>query len=131
MIGHSIAFLIAYVYSVIVIMYINTAWFELGDVKFGKGGWEIYWPVWSILYAPLAICALIAVWTSPLPAASARGMLWMFLPILIIAMELHFVSDFDDSPGVWLGKIIAVWFGIGALFVWLTRRRGGFGGRIG
>ena len=93
MFAHSTAILVAYVLLTGGLMYANTTLFGLGDAKFGSGGWELYWPLWSAFYAPLILCALIAAGTSQMPAGRAVGLLWAFLALILAVMEVSFILD--------------------------------------
>jgi hypothetical protein len=121
MLGHAIGFVAAYIFGTGAMMYANTAWFGLGDVKFGAGGWELYWPFWAGFYAPVAIAAVIAAWRSGLPAGPQAAHLWGYLVVILACVEVSFLLDIAWPAAVveW-GLLAAVFFA--AAGAWRKRR---------
>ena len=93
MLRHAVGFSLAYILGTGAMMYANTAWFGLGDVKFGTGGWELYWPLWAGFYAPVAITAVIAAWRSGLPEDPQAALLWGYLVVIFTCIEVSFLLD--------------------------------------
>ncbi|MCY2987153.1 MAG: hypothetical protein NTY19_04695 [Planctomycetota bacterium] len=115
MLGHAIGFLAAYIVGTVAMMYANTAWFGLGDVKFGTGGWELYWPLWAGGYAPVAITAVISVWRSGLPEGPQVALLWGYLVVIFTCMEVSFLLDIDWPT------VLAEWALLAAVFFAIAR----------
>jgi hypothetical protein len=121
MLGHAAGFLAAYVLAVGALMYANTAWFGLGDVKFGADGWQLYWPLWSLFYAPVAFAALVAALCSGVaPRSKKAGLLWASFILILASMEVSFALDVE-LPVLLVEWVVlaAAFFGAGA--VWSDR----------
>ena len=59
-----VAFIATYVFGLGALILLNVGAFDMADPKF-REEWlttwlVIYWPLWTILFAPSAICALLA-----------------------------------------------------------------------
>ena len=109
-------FLAAYYLGVGAMMYLNTAWFRMGDVKFGADGWELYWPLWALFYCPPALIGLIVGWRSQLPARFKTVLLWSFLVTIFAILEVSFVLDIQ-----WQILIIE-WVVLAAGFFWIETK---------
>ena len=93
LLGQAVAFLLAYIAGMRVLMYANTVWFDLGDVKFGTSGWHLYWPLWSVFYAPVAVAAVVATYRSRLPAGPQTALLWGCWVVILLCVEVSFWLD--------------------------------------
>lgn len=89
----SIAFIAAYILGTGALMYVNTTWFALGDVKFGRDGWQLYGPLWAVFYSPVAVSALVVIAKARRPIEDAPALPWVFLLAILAAMEVSFVPD--------------------------------------
>jgi hypothetical protein len=94
--AHSVVFGVVYVLGTGALMYANTVWFGLGDIKFGTDGWKLYWPLWSVFYSPIALAAIVIAWRSGLPNPMRIALMWLFLLITLANLEASFV--FDRGP---------------------------------
>ena len=75
------------------IIFCNTALWGLGDPKFGPTGWQFYWPVWSILYAPITIAGLILAAFWRIGKISVFTKLSILLAAIISCLEASFIAD--------------------------------------
>jgi hypothetical protein len=114
-----------YVYSLIclagfgcavgLLMYANTNYLNLGDPKFGEGGWQIYWPLWSASYAPALLTGFVFIWTRH----DSRGSVALhikYLLLVLVVMEVSFVADIH-----WL-VLVLEYLGLVTVF-WVIRMR--------
>lgn len=83
MVKHIVVLLMAYVVATGALMYANTEWFLLGDVAFGYGGWQLYWPLWSAFYAPPVVAALVVACSSRLLIRSKVLLLWTAVFVIL------------------------------------------------
>jgi hypothetical protein len=65
----------------------------------GEADLEFYWTLWTIVYAPAALAALLAAWYAWLPPRGALALLGFFLALICAAMLLSF-AYFDTGPGL-------------------------------
>jgi hypothetical protein len=89
------AFLFAYILAIGALTYVNVVVFKVADVKFLTNpfrAWlEIYWPIWTVFYAPAAVAALLAAWFSGLQGRALSLLLGSFLTLICIVMgPAHF-----------------------------------------
>lgn len=115
MFSHTIAFMLVYVFAVGGLMYANTVWFGLGDVKFGASGWELYWPLWSVFYAPIAVAAIAIVWCSGLSDKKRVGLLWLSLMVTLASLEMSFFLDIDWRV------LLTEWLALPLVFIQMGR----------
>ena len=92
------AFIATYVFGLGALILLNVGAFDMVDPKF-REEWlttwlVIYWPLWTILFAPSAICALLATWfsraTEPRDAAIMLG---VYVVLILVAIEIEWVFD--------------------------------------
>jgi len=93
----SLIYLIVFGCAVGLLMYANTNYLNKGDPKFGKGGWEIYWPLWSAFYAPLLLIGFAFIWIRRDPRRSVTLHL-VYLLLVLVVMEVSFVVDIQCQP---------------------------------
>lgn len=93
MVSHIFAFVLAYIVVSGALMYANTVWFGLGDVKFGTEGWRIYWPLWCAFYSPVALAAIVVVYLSGLPPQKKASVLWVSLSAILVTLEVSFIFN--------------------------------------
>jgi hypothetical protein len=66
------------------------------DGKFANAPWqawlEIYWPLWSIFYAPAAVTALLAAWYSGLSLRHTAALLGAFLVLILLVVETTWLT---------------------------------------
>jgi hypothetical protein len=64
---------------------------------------EIYWPLWTIFFAPSAVCALLATWFSgATERRDAVLILGVFFVLILIAIEIEWVLDpYIGRYGFW------------------------------
>jgi hypothetical protein len=91
---------------------LNIAVFDMVDSKFRelwmKSWLALYWPLWSVFFAPSAISALLATWLSRITEGKrAAFLLGVFLLLILAAIELAWVLD------PYIGRK-APWFLLGA-----------------
>src|SRR5215467_5825382 len=106
------AFVATYALGVGAVTFLNVAVFDMADPKFRelwmKSWLEIYWPLWSVFFAPSAISALLATWLSRLTKGKeAAVLLGAFLLLILAAIEIAWVLD------PYIGRR-APWFLLGA-----------------
>jgi hypothetical protein len=106
------AFVVTYALGVGAVTFLNVAVFDMVDPKFRelwvKSWLEIYWPLWSVFFAPSAISALLATWLSRLTKGKEAAMLLgAFLLLILTAIEIAWVLD------PYIGRR-APWFLLGA-----------------
>jgi hypothetical protein len=117
------ALIVAYVLGVGALTLLTIVVFDMGDPKFReewlKSWLEIYWPLWTIFFAPSAICALLATWFSgATERRDAVMMLGVFLVLILITIEIGSVLDpYIGRYGFWslLGEfaiLSAIFFAI-------------------
>jgi hypothetical protein len=98
-------FLVAYIIAAGALTYVNVVIFRLADGKFLSDplrGWlEIYWPLWTIFYAPAAVAALLAAWFSGLQGRAASWLLVFFLAVIGLTVEATYILDPRDGA-TWL-----------------------------
>jgi hypothetical protein len=92
------AFVATYVLAVGAILFINIGVFHIVDPKFREMWIEpwlrMYWPLWTVFYAPSAMLALLACWYSrPLLPRHATVLLGFYLFLILVAIEIAFVLD--------------------------------------
>jgi hypothetical protein len=91
------AFIAAYILTIGVLTFVNVVVFRFADAKFlsasFRAWWEIYWPLWTIFYAPAAIAALLAAWSSGLQGRATSLLLCLFLALIVVAMEPSYLYD--------------------------------------
>jgi hypothetical protein len=81
--------------------------FDMVDPKFRelwmKSWLEIYWPLWSVFFAPCAISALLATWLSRLTKGKVAALLLgEFLLLILAAIEIAWVLDpYIGRKGPW------------------------------
>jgi len=101
------AFVATYALGVGAVTFLNVTVFDMVDPKFHelrmKSWLEIYWPLWSVFFAPSAICALLATWLSRLTKGKeAAVLLGTFLLLILAAMEIAWVLDpYIGRKGPW------------------------------
>jgi hypothetical protein len=93
----SVLFGATYIFGVATLMWINTATLCLGDPKFGGGcgGFDLYFPLWTLFYSPLVATALVLTWSGKLrrlPRIRAT-LVCAYLVLILSALELSFVND--------------------------------------
>ncbi len=115
MLAHTAAFVLLYIFGCGALMYANTVWWGLGDIKFGEGGWELYWPLWSVFYAPIAIVAIVVAWLTRLPTYKQATLLWLFFLMTLTALEISFCLDIAAPV------LIAEWVGLSVAFATVAR----------
>jgi hypothetical protein len=91
-------FIVTYPLGVGALTLLNVGVFDMADPKFREmwmESWlEIYWPLWTIIFAPSAICALLATWFSGV--TNRRGtamMLGVCFVLILIAIESLWALD--------------------------------------
>jgi hypothetical protein len=80
------------------ITFINIGVFHLVDPKFRemwvKPWLELFWPLWTIFFAPSAISALLACWFSrPSTWRNATALLGVYLFLMLVAIEIAWALD--------------------------------------
>ena len=90
-------FLALFAIGVGLLMLLNTTLLGLGDPKFGRSGWEVYWPLWLAFYSPSALVFVGQSFRLPLPE---RRFVSFFVPasvLLLFAVEISFAVDLGWS----------------------------------
>jgi hypothetical protein len=101
------AFIVTYPLGVGALTLLNIGVFDMGDPKFRqewlKSWLEIYWPLWTIFFAPSAVCALLATWFSgATERRDAVLILGVFFVLILIAIEIEWVLDpYIGRYGFW------------------------------
>ena len=90
-------------------MYINTVALGLGDPSLGSSGWKVYWPVWSVFYAPAIVAALLCL----LEEHSIKSLITLSVALLLILLALEISFYFDVS---WLIIVIELVVLIGLFY---------------
>src|SRR5262245_23689768 len=103
--GHTMLFLVVYVFGSGALIYANTTWFGLGDLKFGAGGWIFYWPIWVVFFAPIALAAVVVTWCFRFPGLKGIAFIWICLLATLASLEISFVSDVK-LPGLFMEWIL-------------------------
>ncbi len=89
--------IIGYVGSIALLVWINTAVLCLGDPKFddGCGGFDLYFLVWVISFAPLGILATaLAVRSAPNHHATCTStLLAIYAVVILLGVEVSFIFD--------------------------------------
>src|SRR5262245_31772482 len=103
------AFIAAYALGVGALTLLNIGVFDMADPKFREKwveSWlEIYWPLWTIFFAPSAICALLATWFSRATGRrDAARMLGVCFVLILVAIEIAWALD-SYGPRALLGAI--------------------------
>lgn len=81
---------LAHVAATAAVIYVLTEVLRLGDVKFGGRGFELYWPLWTVFFLPVVLCATVAWLRAP-----STPLLLGFAAIIYLAMS---ASLYFDSP---------------------------------
>lgn len=114
------AFIATYTLCVGALTFLNIGAFDMVDAKFREmwvTAWlQIYWPLWTVFFAPSAICALLANWFS---GATGRRdaviMLGVFLGLILIAIEIQWTLDaYIGRYGFW--PLLSALTILGAMF---------------
>jgi hypothetical protein len=105
-----IAFLFVYIFGIGALMYALTTWFGLGDV-----GWELYWPMWCVAYAPIAVSAIVVAWRSRLRRWNRVILLWLFLQVTLTTLVFSLFLDIDWPV------LVVEWFALPFAFAMLAR----------
>jgi hypothetical protein len=119
-----VLFVVAYLIGVASLIWVNTAVLCLGDPKFGYGcgGFDLYFMVWAVSYAPIAVTALLLTWVGRVrrhPRVRA-GLLLAYLVLIMSALEWSFVNDIEWPAMLIEWGILVIAF----LFLrWLALRR--------
>jgi hypothetical protein len=92
------ALIAIYVMAVGAVTFINISVFHLADPKFGvmrvEAWLELYWPLWTVFFAPSAISALLACWFSrPWTRRDASVLLAAYLFLILVAIEIGWALD--------------------------------------
>jgi hypothetical protein len=114
------AFIAAYVVAVGAITFVNIGVFDMADPKF-RNAWveswlALYWPLWTALFAPAAISALLSCWFSrPLTREDAMALLGVCLLLILVAIEVGWALD--RYAGFWFlvgefALLTAIFFGM-------------------
>jgi benzodiazapine receptor len=96
---------------------IPTWYATLAKPSWNPPNW-LFAPVWTMLYALMAVAAWI-VWTRREQAA-ARAALWLFGVQLVLNTLWSFVFFAAESPGLALAEIVVLWLAIAAT-IWTFR----------
>src|SRR5215467_14303355 len=118
------AFVATYALGVGAVTFLNVAVFDMVDPKFRelwmKSWLEIYWPLWSVFFAPSAISALLATWLSRLTKGNAAAvLLGAFLLVILAAIEIAWVLDpYFGREGPWF--LLGAFTFLSTVFVAIT-----------
>jgi hypothetical protein len=93
LLAHTMAILAVYVFATGGLMYANTNWFGLGDVKFGADGWMLYWPLWAIFFSPIVLAAVFIAWSFRFPGVRGIAFFLACLLTTLASLEISFVLD--------------------------------------
>ncbi len=96
---------------------IPTWYAALAKPSWGPPNW-IFGPVWSTLYALMAVAAWM-VWTQR-EQPGARGALMLFGMQLVLNMLWSFVFFGAEAPGLAMAEIVVLWLAIAAT-IWTFR----------
>jgi hypothetical protein len=118
------SFIVTYPLGVGALTFLNIGVFDIGDPKFRevwlKFWLEVYWPLWTIFFAPSAICALLASWFSGVTQRrDAVVMLGVFFALILITIEIGWVFDpYIGRHGFW--PLLGAFVILSAIFFWLA-----------
>ena len=112
-------FAVAYLGAVTACIWLNLAVLCLGDRKFdgGCGGFELYFPLWVVFSAPLALTALVAA--ARLAGGRRRAFLALATLIIVALLELAWLVYPDAPHALRSGYIIG---GVALLASYLAAR---------
>ena len=82
-----------YVGAVTVLMYCNTTYLNLGDLKTGQGGWTVYWWVWTLMYFPPFLFGVALNWIKNEKLKDFIKCNSVLTLVLCIVAEISFVYD--------------------------------------
>src|SRR5215831_4098327 len=123
-VGLVVLFAFVATYALSVGTFLNVAVFDMADPKFRelwmKSWLEIYWPLWSVFFAPSAISALLATWLSRLTKGNAAAvLLGAFLLVILAAIEIAWVLDpYIGREGPWF--LLGAFTFLSTVFVAIT-----------
>ena len=89
----SIITLTSYVLIVTGLMFINTTYLNLGDDKWAKNGWMIYWWLWTIFYSPILTYLIIVNWKKNSQIGDFTKWNLIFILVLSPIIEVSFIYD--------------------------------------
>ena len=114
-----------YVGAVTVLMYCNTTYLDLGDMKTGQGGWTVYWWVWALMYFPPFLFGVALNWIKNKKLKDFIKCNSVLTLVLCIVAEISFV--YDISWKYLLIEYLALgilWWYVLKLKMFLTKRFG-------
>ena len=110
--GRAIVFLVGYAVAMTVLVWLLSDVACLGDPKFGCSGFEVYWPLLSLLYLPFAVFAAIRTAADP---RWPRFQAW-WLSFILAVVTVGFVLDLGRP---WL---LVEYLALGLFLEWRIRR---------
>jgi hypothetical protein len=119
------AFIATYVLGVGALTLFSIGALDMVDPKFREKwvmAWlEIYWPLWTVFFAPSAICALFATWFSrATERRDAATMLGSFLALILMAIEIEWALDrYIGQYGFW--TFVVAFAILSAIFLAIAR----------
>lgn len=114
----SIVFIVAYVLSTAVVIYIHTAVLRHHDPTFriaARGGFEYYWPLWMAAYMPLVIASLVAIWLADIRGSESYKVASLMLVVIVIVLGVSCAYDIHWHT------LLLEWVVVSAAFFVLAR----------
>ncbi|MEK6734075.1 MAG: hypothetical protein AABY27_03110 [Pseudomonadota bacterium] len=92
----SIKIILYYAIIIGILMFINTVFLHLGDPKFGKSGWLLYWPVWGIPYSIPVIFNIIFSRLFKLDRKISNIVCYVEIFIISLIIEACWIFNLDS-----------------------------------